>query len=812
MNRMMRYRQEEEEFNKPLNMGELKAAINQADVNKKSGVDEMEVAMFKNMNDDGLKTWLEVMNESWRMGVCPGSWKKAEIIPILKSGKDPKDINSYGPVSLTSVAVKILERMITNRLYYWMEKTKVINNWQAGFQRGRSTEEQVLRMVQEIHDGYEEKNGHLKTVAVTIDCSKAYDRVWKTRLMERMMEEKVPSPIVRWINSFIEGRQACVRVGSSRSKWKKMKEGLPQGAVSSPALFLFYANDWSNSMEEEVSYSGFADDVAMWTTGREVNTLRDRMQRAVDKAAEWAKINRIELNPKKSEVILFTRNQAEKDKDLKIVIDGKKVEMKKEILFLGIHIDQNLCFKGQVEKVGKKVRERTKVLRAIAGKEWGCHRKEMKKVYKAVVESVFWYSSSAWMPWLSKSNLIKLETAQREALRVVCGLTKTTPSEIVYLEAEEVPISVEARRRAMYCFEKAMRCEGRDPRTILCEKRIEKRLKDNKGWREYARAECEKLDLGPRAEMNWKRGPPWNTNMEEQLELRDSLIREAGDNNDEKRRVAEETLEGLKDREVWLFTDGSVEGGIMNGGAACVGRKGEDQWERKAAAGRWCSSFAAEVRAMELACDVIEEVKPESVAVMTDSQALVRTLGSTENRNNQKIVDLKERLRRISDDRNVVIQWVPSHVGIDGNEWADRAANEARNCPQANEKIWLEAAKRKIAREVGWKPELDERTRRVYAGRIRKVENAGRKDEVILAQIRAGHCPKMKGYRKRIGASEDGMCDLCNEEEEEKDHFMFCSALDAKRREHLIVELDSLADEGRTLGFLKDCYPSWWQK
>ena len=47
-------------------------------------------------------------------------------------------------------------------MYFWMERDKVINNWQAGFQRGRGTEEQVLRMVQDIQDGHEEKGGNAR--------------------------------------------------------------------------------------------------------------------------------------------------------------------------------------------------------------------------------------------------------------------------------------------------------------------------------------------------------------------------------------------------------------------------------------------------------------------------------------------------------------------------------------------------------------------------------------------------------------------------------------------------------------------------
>ena len=164
---------------------------------KKGGDDGVETAFVKRLGEKARNRWREIFNKSWKEGKCPGMWKKAVIIPILKPGKDPKDRGSYRPVSLTSVCVKWMERMVTNRMYYWMERDDVINNWQAGFQRGRGTEEQVMRMVQEIQDGFEEKGGHKRTIGVTLDCSKAYDRVWRVRLLERLMDEGAPSPMVR---------------------------------------------------------------------------------------------------------------------------------------------------------------------------------------------------------------------------------------------------------------------------------------------------------------------------------------------------------------------------------------------------------------------------------------------------------------------------------------------------------------------------------------------------------------------------------------------------------------------------------------
>ena len=69
----------------------------------------------------------------------------------------------------------------------------------------------------------------------------------------------------------------------------------------------------------------------------------------------------------------------------------------------------------------KKMDKKMKVLSALAGKDWGW--KELKTIYKVCVESAAWYAAAAWIPWLSASRFNVLESAQKKALRIVCGLT-----------------------------------------------------------------------------------------------------------------------------------------------------------------------------------------------------------------------------------------------------------------------------------------------------------------------------------------------------------------------------------------------------
>ena len=80
--------------------------------------------MIKRLPPETLKYLLNMYNKIWKEGEIPKSWKHATIIPLLKEGKDPKDVWSYKPVTLTNILCKIFERMVNKRLVWYLEKEK----------------------------------------------------------------------------------------------------------------------------------------------------------------------------------------------------------------------------------------------------------------------------------------------------------------------------------------------------------------------------------------------------------------------------------------------------------------------------------------------------------------------------------------------------------------------------------------------------------------------------------------------------------------------------------------------------------------
>ena len=98
-------------------MLELKAAIRKMKRKGAPGDDDIPPPFLKELGPKALKELLDICNASFLHADVPQTWRHAVIIPLLKNAKPASDVESYRPISLTSCVVKVLERMISNRLY-----------------------------------------------------------------------------------------------------------------------------------------------------------------------------------------------------------------------------------------------------------------------------------------------------------------------------------------------------------------------------------------------------------------------------------------------------------------------------------------------------------------------------------------------------------------------------------------------------------------------------------------------------------------------------------------------------------------------
>ena len=153
---------------------------------------------------------------------------KRIIIPLLKQGKSPNELASYRPIALTSAACKVMERMVTSRLVWYLEKQKILNKCQSGFRKHRCTVDHIIRL-QDTINKYIHNKGH--TLGVFLDFEKAYDMMWRDGLFIKLYNLGIRGNMFNFIKDFLNDRTMQVRVGDVLSSIKIIENGTAQGSV-----------------------------------------------------------------------------------------------------------------------------------------------------------------------------------------------------------------------------------------------------------------------------------------------------------------------------------------------------------------------------------------------------------------------------------------------------------------------------------------------------------------------------------------------------------------------------------------------------
>ena len=121
-----------------------------------------------------------------------------------------------------------------------------------------------------------------------------------------------------------------------------------------------------------------------------------------------------------------------------------------------------------------------------------------------------------------------------------------------------------------------------------------------------------------------------------------------------------------QDTWIRIYTDGSATDAIQDGGAgSIIYLPNGDTMESATATGKHCTNYAAEVKALSQGAQAILDIvrnHKEDVVLLTDSKSVLDALA----RHGE--YELRVKLSKLIESRMVVLQWIPAHCGINGND------------------------------------------------------------------------------------------------------------------------------------------------
>ena len=420
-----------ENYNLPFTISELENSLKNAH-DSAAGADEVHYQLLKHLPRISLQTLLNIFNRIWEEGTFPESWTKATIIPIPKPNKDHTNPTNYRPIALTSCLCKTMERMINNRLNFYLESNNIISEHQSGFRKNRSTTDQLVRLESYIRNAFVKKQ---HVVAIFFDLEKAYDTTWKHGILKDIHKIGLKGNLPKFISNFLSNRCFRVKVGSSFSNVYEQEQGVPQGSILSPTLFNIKINNIIKCLDDDVNCSLYVDDFLICYRSKDMKTIETKLQNNLNKIEKWTVENGFKFSMTKTNCVHFCQeHRLHLDPALKLY--NNPIPIVDQAKFLGVIFDKKLSFIPHINTLKVKCQKALNVLKLLSHSDWGGDKKSLLNLYRSLIRSKLDYGCIIYGS-ARKSYLKKLDTIHHQGLRLALGAFRTSPVQSLYSEAQE---------------------------------------------------------------------------------------------------------------------------------------------------------------------------------------------------------------------------------------------------------------------------------------------------------------------------------------------------------------------------------------
>ena len=282
---------------------EVQKILAKLDVNKATGADNIPARILKECFRELSHPLSTLFNMSFRLGVVPQEWKRANITPVFKS--DNKNlVENYRSVSLLSVPSKCQEKIIYHAIYSHV--APYLNDWQHGFIKSRFC---VTQLVLTHHYWSKALDAGHQVDAVFLDFSKAFDKVSHVILMQKLCNFDVSGCLLNWCRDYLTNRAQRVVIDGISSDWRPIPSGVPQGSLLGPLFFVIFINDLPDVVSPTSLVALYADDCK---TSKVIQHPCDHesLQDDLNNLVLWSRLNHMSFNTKKCKLMRITKNRS----------------------------------------------------------------------------------------------------------------------------------------------------------------------------------------------------------------------------------------------------------------------------------------------------------------------------------------------------------------------------------------------------------------------------------------------------------------------------------------------------------------------
>ena len=389
------------------------------------GEDGIPTSVVKDLAQVLAAPLAHLAERSFCSGRVPSAFKIANVVPILKPGKDSALPSSYRPVAILSALSKVLEGIVLEQLSPFLARRLPGEQW--GFRKARSTSGALAA----AQGSWCRARTQGKVLAVAaFDFSSAFDTLGVEELVTKLQRLDIGKGAVLWFRDYLSSRKQRVRYGSASSSLQDVIYGVPQGSLLGPVLFTTLIADLPSAVLDGSSNLGitlYADDTCVWSAHKDPAVAKRELEQASSRLLSYALDNSLALNPAKTQ-LLWTSDS------LPISIGTTVVHPQDELLLLGVRFDRKLTVRPHLRALASSARSLLALTRRLL-----LHLprgRQVQDIVRALVTGRLCYGSILFSPRLSAEDsccqlLQQVQTTINNMARLLLGVSRVdkTPVE-----------------------------------------------------------------------------------------------------------------------------------------------------------------------------------------------------------------------------------------------------------------------------------------------------------------------------------------------------------------------------------------------
>ena len=652
---------------KPINLLEYDLVISNAK-GKTPGADRISYPMLKNASTSLKLAIINLFNNILIQGIYPQFWKTALVLPIPKPNKNSTEINGYRPISLLSCVSKTLEKIIANRLMWYVEKNKLLSPNQMAFKKGQGTSDVLLHFDNFVTNSLSSRN-HISTLA--LDFEKAFDRIGSHVVLRQLKKWNIGPKIYNLIKHFLSNRKFRVTIQNNTSAIVPLFNGIPQGSPLSVILFIIAFNEISVilSRHQHIKHTLYADDVLIFTKILDLNIVTNLFFEILNDLSHWSQTSGANIAYNKC--CTFHICNKRYCNNIALSYNNVNIENVNTFKFLGVTFDSKYTFKTHCTLLRKSLAQRLNIIKYLSSKRCLIHPTTLLQVTRALILSKIDYGLHIYGK-CANTHMKLLYAPYHAAIKRSLRAFPTTPIKNVLTEAGLPFIPDRVESVTLMLIPKLLLRPNEiisdDLNKLLKRKTTPRKQSTLSICAEFIKEH--EIECRPRSA---KQPPQPSWNLCEKSIVLDLAEYKKDETNHSTFQKTFLDLKNFYSEWNFFYTDGSksshsVSFAVVDDHSTLI---------HNGILEPYCSVFTAEATAILKAIEYVSNKRGKHM-ICTDS---LSTLTNILNLSNRNILTSIIRTKLIQHRTKIKLLWIPGHVGISGNEVADLMAKSASTSP-----------------------------------------------------------------------------------------------------------------------------------